>query len=1151
MRRLGRIISLVLSLTMLVGASMVPRAQSASAGHPFSDIRGSTYEQTIEAVWELGVVSGMEPDKFVPGGPVTRAQMAALIIRAMGKSSEAELAKSVASEFSDVPDGHWARGVITLANRAGIIKGDAGRFYPNDPVNYAQAATMLVRALGYEGQVSGGYPSGYVLKANELKLLTNVSFDLYGGVNRAEAAVMLYNAIFRAPAAASQLTWSQTMFKRATSLTMDALPTYVAPGQKLTLVGHALDREGNQISDVAITYEVVSGQGEISGNTLTAGDGGPISLRASLNGLTAVASVSAVSDLAITPATFQANKGGTVQLQATALSGGQRVTVSPEWKVKQGPASVSNQGLLSVTDYGGVTVQATLGNLTATATGQAVGKVTITAKPEYLVPGLTYTFAAITTDSTGQPISVPVTWSAVGATIDRTTGQLSNPGGNNVVVRATAAGMTDEVSIPVIKSIMVYPTTSAVLIGHSVAFSAKVVDSTGRQYTTDVRWDRSSPTIGIIDRNGQFAGINSGTTDVTAEVGSLKGKATVSVSGPPTRLSVTAGSTALPVGTGASTEITVKLLDQPGNLSPVTDQPVTFTLSDNGRGTLSRTVVLTQAGEAKVTYTTGGTAGTATIVASVPGTTLAAQSLVISSYQPVPSYVQLTATPQPLATGGGVATITATLRDSNNFPASTTQNLYVSLGASGTQTGGLTGTTITIPAGQSTGTVSFISSSTPGTVQISGTSSYQVRPLTLTTTAVAAAAKVKIRPITTVTPVTGLSSLPVKVDVLDAADVMRANDNTTSVVLKVVMGGVGEAGFTREYTATATGGVATFQVPALAVGTATLTASLGGVASAPVDTTTAEFVPGIFSSLRLTAQPSSLPADGYSQTLLVAEVVDRSGMVLTTVNPVVTFRKLVDGNATTALTDLQVQAVGGKAVLSLQAGRLAGSDTWYASAPGLDTQNLATIATTATSGDAYTIRVNGSTSLAVNSGNTLIVQVVDQQGRLVTSDNGRTIAASHSLPGVTVAPSAALTQSGTATFVVTGTQATSGTITFSTTGLAVPVVQTSVTFGTSGSSANAYSLYASASTATPRVGNAVTVWVRVMDSQGQVLTADSNRIITAAISGNASLSSSTAVTVGGLATFTVTPNGTGQVSITFTASGLPQPTVSLPLTVTN
>ena len=56
-------------------------------------------------------------------------------------------------------------------SRQGLIKGyPDGTFKPANQVSYAEAITMLVRALGYKDEfLSGQWPANYLAKAGEKK----------------------------------------------------------------------------------------------------------------------------------------------------------------------------------------------------------------------------------------------------------------------------------------------------------------------------------------------------------------------------------------------------------------------------------------------------------------------------------------------------------------------------------------------------------------------------------------------------------------------------------------------------------------------------------------------------------------------------------------------------------------------------------------------------------------------------------------------------------------------------------------------------------------------------------------------------------------------------------------------------------------------
>ncbi len=90
--------------------------------------------------------------------------------------------------------------VVEYATNLGIIEGvGGGRFSPGNPVTYEQAATMIVRAIGFTtacNEMNGTWPAIYVQKATALGLFENVEGNNYGtGANRGDVAIMLYNAL--------------------------------------------------------------------------------------------------------------------------------------------------------------------------------------------------------------------------------------------------------------------------------------------------------------------------------------------------------------------------------------------------------------------------------------------------------------------------------------------------------------------------------------------------------------------------------------------------------------------------------------------------------------------------------------------------------------------------------------------------------------------------------------------------------------------------------------------------------------------------------------------------------------------------------------------------------------------------------------------
>jgi hypothetical protein len=115
----------------------------------FIDDEGSVFEADIEWLAAEGVTRGCNPpanDMFCPNDAVTRGQMAAFLVRALG------LTDQLTDPFID-DDGSVFEANIERLAAAGITRGcnppANDRFCPNAPVTRGQMAAFLVRALGY------------------------------------------------------------------------------------------------------------------------------------------------------------------------------------------------------------------------------------------------------------------------------------------------------------------------------------------------------------------------------------------------------------------------------------------------------------------------------------------------------------------------------------------------------------------------------------------------------------------------------------------------------------------------------------------------------------------------------------------------------------------------------------------------------------------------------------------------------------------------------------------------------------------------------------------------------------------------------------------------------------------------------------------
>lgn len=135
----------LVGLSLLVTA--LPAVAVTSPGGSFIDDDGSAHEPAIEAIAAAGITRGCDPvgDRFCPTLAVTRAEMAAFLVRAVGEPPLVDGEPS----FSDVEPNQWYFGAVERAAALGITIGNAdGTFRPNAPVTRAEMAVLMVRTLG-------------------------------------------------------------------------------------------------------------------------------------------------------------------------------------------------------------------------------------------------------------------------------------------------------------------------------------------------------------------------------------------------------------------------------------------------------------------------------------------------------------------------------------------------------------------------------------------------------------------------------------------------------------------------------------------------------------------------------------------------------------------------------------------------------------------------------------------------------------------------------------------------------------------------------------------------------------------------------------------------------------------------------------------
>ena len=128
-------------------------AQSPAFAGRFSDDDGGAHESNIEIIAARGITVGCDPahsDRFCPDQVVTRAQMMAFLVRALGEDAEESGVAVTMSRFSDVPDGVWYLPYVERLADLGVVEPyEDGTFRPSEPLTRRDMAVLLTRALSH------------------------------------------------------------------------------------------------------------------------------------------------------------------------------------------------------------------------------------------------------------------------------------------------------------------------------------------------------------------------------------------------------------------------------------------------------------------------------------------------------------------------------------------------------------------------------------------------------------------------------------------------------------------------------------------------------------------------------------------------------------------------------------------------------------------------------------------------------------------------------------------------------------------------------------------------------------------------------------------------------------------------------------------
>ncbi|BAQ62706.1 FOG: PKD repeat [Geminocystis sp. NIES-3708] len=199
-------VSATLPITFSFANPAVVMAQNLQ----FNDVSANYWAANfINPLVQRGVIAGFPDGTFRPDAPVTRAQFAAMVQKALPKNQIRS-----AINFNDVPSNYWANNAINNAYSMGFLSGYPGQiFRPEQNIPREQVLVSLANGLNYNANQDvnntlnffndsnsiSNFARSPVAAATERELVVNhpslKQLNPVRNATRAEVAAFIYQAL--------------------------------------------------------------------------------------------------------------------------------------------------------------------------------------------------------------------------------------------------------------------------------------------------------------------------------------------------------------------------------------------------------------------------------------------------------------------------------------------------------------------------------------------------------------------------------------------------------------------------------------------------------------------------------------------------------------------------------------------------------------------------------------------------------------------------------------------------------------------------------------------------------------------------------------------------------------------------------------------
>ncbi|MBA2292659.1 MAG: Ig-like domain-containing protein [Gemmatimonadales bacterium] len=225
-----------------------------------------------------------------------------------------------------------------------------------------------------------------------------------------------------------------------------------------------------------------------------------------------------------------------------------------------------------------------------------VGSVAVTLANPTIEAGAGTSATAVVKDGAGNTLSGrAVSWSSSNPAIATIagTGAVTGIAPGTVAISATSEGKVGTsqltVSAPAVASVTVTLANASIPVGAGTQATLLLRDGRGNTLTgRPATWQSTNPTVASVSGTGAVIAVGAGTTMITATSESVSGSAQLVVTPPPVTQVAIFGTTRVKVGDTYQYTAEARLAD-----NTLVQRPVTWTVVEPGKGTITQAGVLT------------------------------------------------------------------------------------------------------------------------------------------------------------------------------------------------------------------------------------------------------------------------------------------------------------------------------------------------------------------------------------------------------------------------------------------------------------------------------------------------------------------------------------------------------------------------------